>query len=123
MQIKTDPYNGYNPGGVTLLRQGASDPETLLMTASEQYLSKAGRGFITIDYANADRILRRPLIVAEGFDPGHIIHPENWFGEQSIESFLNDISDDGPTNLRNILFDNPQYDIIYINWEIGTDYI
>lgn len=119
MLIKTDPYNNYSGQ----LRMGPTDPETLPFTSTQTYLGLAAQGWITIDYANADRVLRRPLIVAEGFDAGHITHPERWWGSQNIGGFITDLTNDGITTLRNLLIDNPQYDIIYVDWRIGTDYI
>jgi len=122
--IKDDPYNGYDPGSITASRMGASDPETLPFTASKPYLGTAASGWITIDYANADRILRRPLIVAERFDPGHITHPERWFGSTSIKDFFDEVDNSGSTNLRNLLGPNMNdYDLIYVDWRIGTDNI
>jgi hypothetical protein len=79
-------------------------------------------GTITIRYMDpADHRIRRPLIVAEGYDPGHILSPEARFGSNDIEGFLEDIRLQGPSNLRNILIDNPQYDLIYVDWARGTD--
>lgn len=92
-------------------------------TATKQYLGVAGKGYATIRYANADHILRKPLIVAEGFDPGHITKPEEKFGENSLKNFLDDATDDG-SNLTNLLSGSTQeYDIIYVDWKNGTDYL
>jgi len=117
--VKTNPYNNDNPQA----RMGSSDPETIPFTATQTYLGGTAQGWITIDYANADRVLRRPLIVAEGFDQGHITHPERWWGSQNIGDFITDLTNDGNTTLRDLLIDHPQYDIIYVDWRIGTDYI
>jgi len=122
--IKEDPHNGYDPGSMTAARTGTSDPETIGFIASKSYLGKAAYGWITIDYANADRVLRRPLIVAERFDPGHITHPERWYGNTTMEDFRRDVDNSVSTNLINLLGTNiNDYDIIYVNWGIGTDYI
>jgi hypothetical protein len=101
--VKTNPYNNDNPQA----RMGSSDPETIPFTATQTYLGGTAQGWITIDYANADRVLRRPLIVAEGFDPGHITHPERWWGSQNIGDFITDLTNDGNTTLRDLLIDHP----------------
>ncbi|MEJ7676406.1 MAG: hypothetical protein WKG06_00695 [Segetibacter sp.] len=122
--IKDDPYNGYDPNSMTAARTGNSDPETIGLTASKPYLGQTASGWITIDYANADKVLRRPLIVAEGFDPGHILHPDRWFGSSNINNSFFDRIDNSNSNLRNLLGTNMNvYDIIYVDWRIGTDYI
>lgn len=122
--IKADPYNGYDPNVITASRTGASDHETLPFTG-KPYQGTAASGWITIDYANSDKILRRPLIVAEGFDPGHILHPERWFGSSNMGDFITNVAKSGgSTILQNLLLaPNQQYDIIYVDWKIGTDQI
>jgi hypothetical protein len=52
-----------------------------------------------------DHILRRPLIVVEGFDAGKILAPEERFGLSSLREFLADINDNN--TLQNILIDVP----------------
>ncbi|QIG88534.1 hypothetical protein G6R40_02150 [Chryseobacterium sp. POL2] len=63
--------------------------------------------------------ITNPLIVAEGFDSGHITAPRQEAGDNNIETFLykNGMNYD----LRTYLTGN--YDIIYVDWGIGTDYI
>ncbi len=93
-------------------------------TATKQYLGIAGKGYATIQYANTDRILRRPLIVAEGYDPGHITKPEEKFGINSSQNFLDDATDDPGSQLISLLSGSTQqYDIIYVDWKNGTDYL
>lgn len=93
-----------------------------VITASEAYLSIYAKGSVSIGYINpANPVLTRPLIVAEGFDPGHIMEPERRFGQNSIQEFLNDINDNN--NLQTLLIDNPQYDVVYVDWSNGTDYL
>ncbi|MEO6868076.1 MAG: T9SS type A sorting domain-containing protein [Ginsengibacter sp.] len=92
-------------------------------TATKQYLGIAGQGYATIQYANADHILRKPLIVAEGYDAGKILTPENKFGISSLKNFLDDATDDG-SNLTNLLSGSmQQYDIVYVDWKNGVDYL
>ncbi len=116
--IKTDPYNSAGA-------QSRGISQTLpIFTATQNYLGIAGQGYVTINYANADQVLRRPLIVAEGFDAGHILHPERWFGSQSIADFQNNVLRSTSTSLIDLLFaPNQSYDIVYVDWKVGTDYI
>ncbi len=76
--------------------------------------------------------LRKPLIIAEGFDPGSILTPEKEFGTNSYRTFHNDLinsrpasAPNTPTELENILFNpiaaNNQYDIVYVDWKDGMD--
>lgn len=129
VRINTDPYNGYDPNNPkTLSIMGITTPVTKAFTATQTYLGKAGQGYITIQYANTDGILRKPLIVAERYDPGHITHPENWWGSTSITDFYKSINISGGSfTLQNLLVNSStnmaQYDIIYVDWKIGTDYI
>lgn len=88
------------------------------------------QGWITIDYANPPvggvHRLVRPLIVVEGFDPGNLITPENQFGQTNFNSFIALVNDfNSSVNLRNLLQSTTtqQYDIIYVDWARGTDFI
>ncbi|HTN05434.1 T9SS type A sorting domain-containing protein [Agriterribacter sp.] len=99
---------------------------TVQITASETYLGKAASGIISIRYSNITLGLRRPLIVAEGFDPGHITSPEKRFGETNINTgFLDEARDIIlSANLAALLGGSTQqYDIVYVNWSNGTDYM
>lgn len=62
--------------------------------------------------------ITKPLIIAEGFDTGHITNPRQEAGENNIEDF---ISTANQYNQLNLKFN--EYDIIYVDWGIGTDYI
>ena len=62
-------------GGVGQL--GGTIDNRAVITATEAYDGKYGVADIIISYRNPnDPVIRRPLIVAEGFDPGHILEPE-----------------------------------------------
>ena len=80
---------------------------------------------VRIDYAGSNGEITKPLIVAEGFDTGHITAPETFGGDRSIDSFKTNLFNSGSSDLRDLLFwDNSQeYDIIYIDWKDGTDKI
>jgi len=64
--------------------------------------------------------IKKPLIVAEGFDAGSILYPETSEGDRTISDLKEDVTLAG-NNLFNLLFNgNHQYDIIYIDWQNGT---
>jgi hypothetical protein len=90
--------------------------------SDEEYEGKKAKGYITIRYADPnDPVLRRPLIIAEGYDPGHILNPEEKYGANDINQFLREIRGLDANNLRQILINNPQYDLVYVDWKNGTD--
>ena len=96
------------------------------MTADNAFNGQAGQGFITVDYANpavnGTFRLIRPLIVVEGFDPGLLISPENQFGVLNLVGFLDQLR--GSPDLQTLLqSDVQQYDIIYVDWARGTDFL
>ncbi len=96
--------------------------EVLSITSTETLNGIAAQGYVSILYANPDKQLRKPLIVAEGFDPGHILNPKDPFGENSIDNFVGQIRNLQIDNeLRDVLFSAPQYDIVYIDYKHGTD--
>lgn len=73
-----------------------------------------------IKLRNGQTQITKPFIVAEGFDTGHITAPRQEGGDNNIEDFLNKggMKD---TALKSYLEGN--YDIIYVDLGIGTDYI
>lgn len=73
-----------------------------------------------IRYRQGQSQITRPFIVAEGFDAGHITAPRKEGGDNTIERFINS-STFKNTYLQSFLTDN--YDLIYVDWGIGTDYI
>ncbi len=95
------------------------------ITATESYNGAFGVADIIISYRNAgDRVLRRPLIVAEGFDPGWILSPEEPEGESTFDGFVGTIRRSNSNNLRALISDDPsQYDLVYVNWRNGTDFL
>ncbi len=100
------------------------------IVATELYNGVYGVAGIVISYhSQTDQVLRRPLIVAEGFDPGHITKPEEPEGQNTFESFITGVRSSGSTTLRNLISGNPglndpsDYDIVYVNWYNGTNYL
>lgn len=96
-------------------------PETI--TATKAHLGAYGVARLEIDFAKNDSLIRNPLIVAEGFDIGHILYPEDIYGQRSLKYFMNSVFYGGD-DLRSLVWNpNKEYDIIYVNWEDGTDYL
>lgn len=93
--------------------------------ATESYNGVLGVADIIISYGNAnDQVLRRPLIIAEGLDPGHITNPEEPEGANTFTDFIISVANSGSATLRNLISNNPShYDIVYINWRNGTDWL
>lgn len=90
--------------------------------AAEAFDGQYARGYITIDYADpVNHVLKNPLIIVEGFDPGHILEPEARFGVNTINGFR--INIENSNQLLTLLETNPQFDIIYVDWKRGTDNI
>lgn len=121
LQAPNPYFPGASPAAGQFMRVGGPT----LLTANDSYLGQAAQGWVTVSYANEDRVMRKPLIVVEGFDPGHLISPELEFGVTDYNSFNEQISSLPIShNLRTILSGaNQQYDIIYIDWKNGTDYL
>ena len=101
-----------------ILTQEQDKRDYFLVYSTESIDNKYALGQVIIQYASADKKIRKPLIVVEGFDKENYKHPEHGFGDIDIEDFLknNKKSDD----LEQLLIDFPKYDIIYINWKDGT---
>ncbi|MGC8751861.1 hypothetical protein, partial [Hydrotalea sp.] len=124
MQIELEPNKYGSSGGVSV--HGFARPGgPVFLTADNAHNGEAGQGWITVDYANVDLRLRRPLIVVEGFDPGHLLAPEVQFGFSSFRTFISQL--DNPNSfsqLTQLLRGNTQqYDIIYVDWFRGTDFL
>lgn len=93
------------------------------ITANTPYLGQYATVNLTIDDANGDNEITHPLIVAEGFDLGIIIAPENYNGYQDYGDFRRSLLTSG-SNLRNLVLESGKdYDIIYVDWNNGVDYL
>ena len=62
--------------------------------------------------------ITRPFIIAEGFDSGHITAPRQEAGDNNIDDFLNNVNQYSQLGIK-----LNEYDVIYVDWGIGTDYI
>ncbi len=76
------------------------------ITATESYNGAFGVADIVISYRNAgDRVLRRPLIIAEGFDPGWILSPEEPEGKSTFDGFIRTVRNSSSGQLINQIGD------------------
>lgn len=92
------------------------------ITATKDYNGAFGTVKLTIDDTNNDGI-RKALIVAEGFDAGIILFPEMANGINTYSQFKNSTYYGG-SELRSLIYDNnKQYDIIYVDWNNGVDFL
>lgn len=95
------------------------------ITASTTYLGKYGKVKITVDYAgNPSQGIKKPLIVAEGFDLGVILNPEKAYGSNTYLGTFKKSLENSSTSLKNLIYESyKQYDIIYVDWDNGVDYM
>jgi hypothetical protein len=55
---------------------------------------------------------------------GWITSPEEPEGENTFDGFINSVRFSNSTNLRNLISNDPsQYDLVYVNWRNGTDFL
>ena len=94
------------------------------ITATRSYLNVAGSATLQIAYSGTDTKIRKPLIVAEGFDTG-LLASSGSVGDSDYDDFENTINQNAGIELRNLVTNNTSvdYDVIYVNWDNGTDYI
>jgi len=103
--------------------KSAGNRYTTTITANTPYEGTYGSAKITIDLVNNS--IQKPLIIAEGFDVGTLLNPENVGGEYSYEDFRRSVQFSGSNELTNLIWNanNKEYDIIYIDWDNGVDYM
>jgi len=114
---------GKNTPGIVPQGYSPNDHTPELLIADAPYDGERGQGWITVDYANSDYKLRKPLIVVEGFDPGYLIQPEDLYGITNYYTFIASVS--FAPDLYNLLHSSTaqEYDIIYVDWKKGADYL
>lgn len=101
----------------TITEPCRTDPDTVEFFGTQRFQNIAGVADIEIEYATTACQINRPLIVAEGFDAG-IFGRENPFGEASYRDFEEDFE-----AIRNLEREVRDYDIIYVNWRDGKDFL
>lgn len=89
------------------------------ITASRVHSGTPATGTIQVRIsAQNNNQLKKPLIIAEGFDPWNVLETQNI----NINQFMNDIEGIDNYNLQDAL-DLSGYDIVYLDYANGTDYI
>ena len=94
--------------------------EKVNITATNSYNNSYGSATLYIRYANGGTTIRKPLIVAEGFDPGAILNPENEGGDNNVNHFFRNVN---LSNSMALYGELNSYDIIYVDWNVGVDFI
>ncbi len=92
------------------------------VTATTQYNGLYGSATVYVRYANGGNTITKPLIVAEGFDTGVILTPEQEAGDNNIDQFIRSTEF---TRSRSFDLENEinSYDVIYVDWNNGVDFI
>jgi len=93
---------------------------TETITGSRQYLGQTNQAILEIKFAdnNSTLQIQKPLIVVEGYDSG-LLGFENEFGEVDLQKFINSTY----REISNLPSQINTYDIIYINFKKGNDYM
>jgi hypothetical protein len=104
--------------------------------APREYLGEIAGAWVTVEYTNPDRIIRKPLIVVEGFHPWNILTPEDpgenfsfadlisgrTGGLNRVIDYTHPVSGAFYATLSDAL-EGEQYDLIFIDFADGTDHI
>lgn len=110
----------YNSSNIVIRNLPADIP------VAKSYLGVFGRGDITIEFAQGNNtgFIQRPLIVVEGFDPdGSFVYDVPGVGDDYLTRINIDLNNNQDINLNQGLDDINNYDIIFLNFADGTDYI
>lgn len=129
--LVTTPHIGSSGGNTLKSTQSITTNSTTPalgrqdITATLAYNGGYGSAKVIIDYASADRKIRKPLIVVEGFDQGVLTNPEEEYGITDYSDFVDIVNASNSFDLRSLVTINnsQQYDIIWVDWNNGTDYI
>ena len=108
---------------------GMSNLYTFGLTSGATYDGLSANAQIFVDDAGGDHKITKPLIVIEGFDMSTIFSPETKYSTEDYTDFQKSIFKTN-SNLSILLSGNgeftygdQQYDVIYLNWDNGVDYI
>lgn len=97
------------------------------VTAAEPFMGLYAQAKMRVQYANPfDPVLRKPLIIVEGFDPGRILKPTSEFGYTDMENIFEKYYEKIGITSRNELreqIDGQHYDLVFIDWVDGMDYL
>jgi|688.fasta_scaffold43719_3 hypothetical protein len=115
------PWNNCNPA--------LTDVYRLDIESAGTFNGQKGKARIFIDDAGNDCKITKPLIVVEGFDFTTLLSPESKFSTEDYIKFTKSIYDSN-SNIGGLIsgnswtsFGDQQYDIIYVNWDNGLDFI
>jgi hypothetical protein len=100
------------------------EPWEETITASKAYMGVKGVAKLQIAPAKECKKIHKPLIVVEGFDSGLTgNHPI--YGDTDLDYFLRKVVDSDSQELQNLITKDTEesFDIIYVNWENGTDWL
>lgn len=84
-----------------------------------------GTGSMRIYYANSDRILRKPILILDGFDPknNRKFETNTEPDEPSFWDLLYYINNGDSIHIGDVLIDNYEYDLVLLDFDNGGDYI
>lgn len=85
---------------------------------TQLYLGTKNTATLEIDYSDNDCKIKKPLIVAEGFESG-LLGAENGLGDNDYGKFFREATNI-TGNLEDVI---ANYDIIYVNWDKGRDHL
>ncbi|XMO88346.1 T9SS type A sorting domain-containing protein [Algibacter sp. AS12] len=118
--------NAFPLGGSPQLRgtasrglNGLDDYFKTSITATVPYANHYGSATVYIRYANGGSTIRKPLIVAEGFDTGVLLNPEQEAGDNNIDDFLENAAFSNSA----LVAEMDTYDVIYVDWNNGVDFL
>ncbi len=98
--------------------QNASGIDQVEFVGTQLYLGTKNTATLEIDYKDNDCKIKKPLIVAEGFESG-LLGVENGLGDNYYGNFILEA-----TNFTgNLGLEIAYYDIIYVNWDKGRDHL
>ena len=97
-------------------------PDEVSITATKAYQGVFGTATLQIARADNCNQIRKPLIVAEGLDTG-LMGQGGSIGDTDINSFFLAVNESFSTDLQDLITTAVDYDIIYVNWDNGTDFI
>ncbi len=98
--------------------QNASGIDQVEFVGTQLYLGNENTATLEINYKDDDCKIKKPLIVAEGFESG-LLGVENGLGDNDYKDFIDDATD----FTGNLEYEIANYDIIYVNWDNGKDHL
>ena len=97
------------------------------ITSTNLFNGLPGKARIFVDDAGKDCKITKPLILVEGWDVFTLLSPETKYTSADFKNFFESVKNGGNLSTllngdNNILHDQ-QYDLIFINWDNGVDFI